>query len=266
MEAAVPRRMQRFDNTTTWFNQSENLEKMIETDQIEIDKLPKRSLWPRILGGVAGATAVAAGALVLIGRRPVPPAVTREVPVVSQPCGTTADENVTVNVNVNENVNENAHASANDTANDALRLRAADGDPLRVSGSKRVARRAAKGAKPVVVSAEVLAGEKLLARGQSAAALREFQREIARHPRDTRALKDACTALKGLGRVNDAARVCRHALAIEPDDLETRARLADIYYSGGAYQWAANEWRRVLASRPTDAQARRGLQRAQARL
>ena len=72
-------------------------------------------------------------------------------------------------------------------------------------------------------------------------------------------------ALGKLGRVNDGARVCRRALDLAPDDVETRRALATLYYNGGAYKWSATEWRRVVAQSPRDVRARRALQKAQAR-
>jgi hypothetical protein len=273
--------MQRFDNTTTWFNESENLEKMIATDQI--DAQPKKSWWPRLLVGVAGTTAAASFALAVLVRRPVP-VVTRVIPAApSQPCNVPKEpepEPVVASVAAPDkapaptvaqpepSVAQPEAAVAQPEAAVAQPEAAVAPERSVAAEPKKLSKKMARQmkARPVVVSATVLAGEKLLASGHTAAALREFQKEIARNPRDTRALKDACTALKSLGRVNDAARVCRHALVLDPDDLETRAKLASIYYSGGAYQWAANEWRRVLATHPGDEEARRGLQKARARL
>jgi len=108
-------------------------------------------------------------------------------------------------------------------------------------------------------------GEKLLRHGQPAAALAAFQQTLARDGNDVRALRGACVSLGKLGRINDGARVCRHALEISPDDLETRRALATLYYNGGAYKWSATEWRRVVARSPHDARARRALRNAEAR-
>ena len=107
--------------------------------------------------------------------------------------------------------------------------------------------------------------DKLLRRGKSAAALAAYQQTLAQNPDDVHALRGACVALGKLGRMNDGARVCRHALDRAPDDVETRRALATIYYNGGAYKWSAAEWRRVVAHSPRDAHARRALQRAEAR-
>ena len=108
-------------------------------------------------------------------------------------------------------------------------------------------------------------GEKLLRHGKPAAALAAFQQTLARDANDVRALRGACVSLGKLGRVNDGARVCRHALEISPDDLETRRALATLYYNGGAYKWSATEWRRVVAHAPHDVRARRALRNAEAR-
>jgi tetratricopeptide (TPR) repeat protein len=261
--------MQRFDNTTTWFEQSENAEHMAETDQ---HSLPvKKNRWPAILMAVCGVTAVAFCALVVIARKlspapqtPAPPPVASMVPA---PAPKAEPEQKVAVPAVQPQPEEQPQAEAEPVA-EAAPEPVAPAPPAKKLSKKEAARLARQQAKaaPVAASPEVLRGEKLLAKHKTAAALREFQKQIAHNPRDLRALKDACTALKGLGRVNDAARVCRHALTLEPDDVETRAKLASIYYSGGAYQWAANEWRRVLAAQPGNPEARRGLQKAQARL
>jgi tetratricopeptide (TPR) repeat protein len=270
--------MPRFDNTTTWFEQSENAQHMAETDQHSLPQ--KKNRWPAILMAVCGVTVMAFCVLVVIARKlapapqpPAPPPVASMVPAPApkaepeQKVVTPAAQPEAAPVATEQPATEQAAPA---TAPEPV----APAPPAKKLSKKekarlaRLARLQAKNAAPATapVSAEVLRGEKLLAQHKTAAALREFQKQIAHNPRDTRALKDACTALKGLGRVNDAARVCRHALTLQPDDLETRSRLATIYYSGGAYQWAANEWRRVLAAQPDNTEARRGLQKAQARL
>ena len=114
-------------------------------------------------------------------------------------------------------------------------------------------------------AAELFAAEKLLRHGRPAAALAAFQQTLARHPNDVRALRGACVSLGKLGRMNDAARVCRRALDRAPGDVETRRALATIYYEGGAYRWSATEWRRVVAQSPHDTRARRALRNAEAR-
>ncbi|MDB4967355.1 MAG: hypothetical protein JWN44_3044 [Myxococcales bacterium] len=112
---------------------------------------------------------------------------------------------------------------------------------------------------------EIVAGEKLLRHGRAAAALPRFQQVLARDNDDVRALRGACLSLGKLGRMNDAARVCRRALDRAPEDLETRRALAAIYYNGGAYKWSAAEWRQVVAKTPRDARARKALRAAEAR-
>ena len=120
-------------------------------------------------------------------------------------------------------------------------------------------------APPVKTSDHTSDGERLLRQGKPAAALAAFQETLAQHPNDVPALRGACVALGKLGRVNDGARVCRHALDRQPDDVETRRALATLYYNGGAYKWSATEWRRVLQHSPHDARARRALRNAEAR-
>ena len=120
-------------------------------------------------------------------------------------------------------------------------------------------------APPVRTTERGSEGEQLLRHGKPAAALAAFQQTLAHDPNDVRALRGACVSLGKLGRVNDGARVCRHALELQPDDLETRRALATVYYNGGAYKWSATEWRRVLVQSPHDARARRALRSAEAR-
>ena len=132
---------------------------------------------------------------------------------------------------------------------------------------------AAPAARPVAVSRhvsakpapETIVGEKLLRHGRAAAALPRFQQVLTRDNDDVRALRGACLSLAKLGRMNDAARVCRRAIERAPEDLETRRALATIYYNGGAYKWSAAEWRQVVAKAPRDARARKALRAAEAR-
>jgi tetratricopeptide (TPR) repeat protein len=125
--------------------------------------------------------------------------------------------------------------------------------------------KAAESSRPSASPDGVRKADELLKRGQSHDALAAYQAIIAREPANTLALRGACLSLDRLGRVNDAARVCRRALGLA-DDRDTRAVLARIYHSGGAYQWAANEWRRLLSQNPRDPEARRGLRLAKAKL
>jgi hypothetical protein len=121
-----------------------------------------------------------------------------------------------------------------------------------------------KKARPVITP-ELKAADELLKRGQSRDALAAYQAIIEHDTTNSLALRGACMSLDRLSRVNDAARVCRRALGFS-DDRDTRAVLARIYHSGGAYQWAANEWRRLLSQNPRDPEARRGLRLAKAKL
>jgi tetratricopeptide (TPR) repeat protein len=129
----------------------------------------------------------------------------------------------------------------------------------RRSAKARVVARVAK------ISPDVVAGEKLLRQGRAALALRRFQQQIGRSLDDVRALRGACLAIADLGRLNEAARVCRRALDCAPEDLTTRRSLATIYYNGGAYKWSAAEWRQVVAQDPKDQHAKKALRAAEAR-
>ena len=115
------------------------------------------------------------------------------------------------------------------------------------------------------ISPDVVAGEKLLRQGRAALALSRFQQQIGRSLDDVRALRGACLAIADLGRLNEAARVCRRALDRAPEDLTTRRSLATIYYNGGAYKWSAAEWRHVVAQDPKDQHAKKALRAAEAR-
>jgi Flp pilus assembly protein TadD len=281
--------MQRFDNTTTWFSDGESEEKLIATEQVEVQ--PRRSWWPRILGGVAGATALAAGTLVLVGQHTQPPAppvgepLAAAAPVAqAKPCNTQdppaaqsdkADKAASVEQLAPAVAPPAEHEpeAAPVAAAEPTAAEPEEAKPARKPAASKVAtrERGKHGKKPervapAAASPELVRAEKLMHSGQTSLALKAFQREIAKNPKETRALKGACLALEKLGRVNDAARVCRHALSLAPGDVEIRARLASIYYSGGAYKWAANEWRQVLKVRPGDLEAKRGLRQAQARL
>jgi Flp pilus assembly protein TadD len=112
---------------------------------------------------------------------------------------------------------------------------------------------------------EIVVAQQLLQQGRNDEALTHFQRVLIHHAHDAQALRGTCVALDRLGRANDAARVCRHALDQNPDDLGTRRTLANIYFNGGAYKWSAAEWRRVVAADPKDERARRSLRLAESR-
>jgi hypothetical protein len=98
------------------------------------------------------------------------------------------------------------------------------------------------------------------ARGPSPAdELRRFEARLAQSPNDEAALRGACIANLQLGKVSDAARLCRHALRVDPTDVTARRALAHSYMLGGACRWSLNEWRQILADRPGDPEARREL-------
>jgi hypothetical protein len=264
-----PAGMSRFeDRTTNWFTEGESVENLMATDVLEPG--PKKPLWPMILTGVAGATALAACAFVLVGRKPAQPVVAPQVAVAAAPCSTPKRAEPAPPVAAPEPVATPEPVDAPEPVASTTPAPAPEPvaeEPTHDRLAKVIKQRARVAPKPTrAPMAQQDAGEKLLAKGQNAAALAEFQREIKANHKDIRALRGACTALGRQGRVNDAARVCRRALSLQPNDVETRAQLASLYYHGGAYKWSANEWKRVLALRPTDANAKRGLKLAQARL
>jgi cytochrome c-type biogenesis protein CcmH/NrfG len=98
-----------------------------------------------------------------------------------------------------------------------------------------------------------------VARVDDAETFRGLQKKLAQRPDDARSLREACVVLGRMGRVNEAAKLCRHALSIDGSDLAARRALARVYASGGAYQWSVNEWRQVLAMKPRDPEAQRAI-------
>src|SRR5262249_23049863 len=126
---------------------------------------------------------------------------------------------------------------------------------------------AARAEKPLDRSAEWKReneiGENLLKKNRNGFALERFQRVLAHEPNNARALRGSCIALDRLGRRNEAADACRHALRITPNDLVARRTLARVDYLGRAYSLSAGEWRGVLAMAPKDREARAGLRAAE---
>lgn len=222
-------RMARLDTTAVWFQRGEDLEAMAETplaNGSEPRRIPTM-VW--VAGGVALSAAIFGGIILHM---------THAARVVDAPLAVPAAAPAT------------APAAAPAT------------QPAAPVATPPVA---APASPPVKATERGSEGEQLLRHGKPAAALAAFQQTLAHAPNDVRALRGACVSLGKLGRVNDGARVCRHALELSPDDLETRRALATIYYNGGAYKWSATEWRRVLAQSPHDARARRALHNAEAR-
>jgi Flp pilus assembly protein TadD len=217
------------DRTTTWFNDGENPDIIAHTHEVE--KLPRR--WPRVLGVcLALALAAAAVAWSLIGREsPSHAAIVSPVPA-TMPAASVRATIAAVSTP------EKAAAPA----------------PLKVD-------------QPLDRSAEWkrenIIGENLLKKNRNGFALERFQRVLAHEPNNARALRGSCIALDRLGKRNEAADACRHALRITPNDLVARRTLARVYYLGGAYSWSAAEWRRVLAAQPKDREARAGLRAAE---
>jgi len=268
--------MARLDNTAHWFEQGENAEAMADTLSIGEDDSEETHgrrrvptlVW--IIGGVAvtlvgfcevlthvahasrGPEQPQLPSLAIVDREPKP-----KMPEPSQlaslPPATITSMSAPV-ANPAPAASTNAPAAASAPAASAPARRAAA--PVK---ARAAVARVAK------VSPDVVAGEKLLKRGRAGQALAKFQQQIARSPDDVRALRGACLSLADLGRLNEAARVCRRALDRAPDDLTTRRSLATIYYNGGAYKWSATEWRHVVAQDPKDQHAKKALRLAEAR-
>ena len=233
--------MARLDTTAVWFTQGEDAEAMAETPLAKGSE-PRRL--PTMFWVIA---AVMLTALILGG---IIMHMTHAARVVDAPLANPAAAAATVPAA--------APATQREPATQAQPQAAT---PAQVAAPAPAATPAPAAAK----SERGSDGEKLLRHGRAAAALAAFQQTLAHDPDDVRALRGACVSLGKLGRMNDAARVCRRALDRAPDDVETRRALATIYYNGGAYKWSATEWRRVVAHSPRDAHARRALRNAEAR-
>jgi hypothetical protein len=253
--------MSRFqDSTTSWFMVGDDPEQLSGTIQIDLpEEQPRWKSWPAILAGAAALSALTVGVMLLFGHRasastaappPLQIAVARSIapPPAPEP--------------------EIAPVATPAPAPEPEIAPVAAPAPEKkiIVAKKSKPHRAHKRAKLAPPSRGVRDGEKLYKQKKYGAALEQFQQQLRFEPDDVRALRGACLSLDQLGRRNDAARVCRRALTIEPTDVATRAALARIYYTGGAYQWSANEWRRVLAARPGDLIAKRGLRAAEERL
>jgi Flp pilus assembly protein TadD len=211
------------DRTTTWFNEGEDPDVIAHTHEVELP--PRR--WPRVLGVCVGlALAGAAIAWLLIGRE------------------------------------TQSHAASIVTPPAPAMLRAAASTP-----QQAVKPAPLKVDQPLDRSAEWkrenIIGENLLKKNRNGFALERFQRVLAHEPSNQRALRGSCIALDRLGKRNEAADACRHALRLNPNDLVARRTLARVYYLGGAYSWSAAEWRRVLAAQPKDKEAKAGLRAAE---
>ena len=239
------RRMARLDSTAVWFLRGENEEEMASTPSIEV---PRRRLptvmWIALV--LALVVAIAGGVLLHVAHasRVV------DAPLASPSAAATASAAVLPTQIAAPSPPPFAHPAD---------------PPAPAPAARPVAHAPAATARPTTPrpSPELLAAEKLLRRGHPAAALAQFQQLLGRDADDVRALRGACLSLARLGRLDDAARVCRRAIDRAPDDLETRRALATIYYDGGAYKWSAAEWRRVVERAPHDAHARRALRAAE---
>jgi tetratricopeptide (TPR) repeat protein len=259
--------MSRFhDQTSMWFNRGEDPAELAETP--EADSIPsRRRRAPYFALGLASASLAAAVALYVgvklnAGSPPPPLTIAVEQPPAA-PSPSIAPSTLATPESDSDPVPVPSPASASTPVPAPA---AASAIALPDPAPPPTARKLKKPRKIRQPSPAVRAADLLLQKRQTAAALAAYQQILSQSPSDTLALRGACLALDRLGRVNDAARVCRHALGIDPDDSTTRAVLARIYYKGGAYQWSANEWRLLLAQNPRDLTARRGLKLAKARL
>jgi len=258
--------MSRFhDQTSMWFNRGEDPAELAETP--EADSIPsRRRRAPYFALGLASASLAAAVALYVgvklnAGSPPPPPlTIAVEEPPAAPPPSIAPAPLATPESDSDPVAVPSPSSRPVPAAAPASAIFLPDPAP------PPTARKPKKPRKIRQPSPAVRAADLLLQKRQTAAALAAYQQVLTQSPEDTLALRGACLALDRLGRVNDAARVCRHALGIDPDDSTTRAVLARIYYKGGAYQWSANEWRLLLAQNPRDLTARRGLKLAKARL
>jgi len=276
--------MSRFnDQTIGWFKQGQEPDTLAALPEEE--PAPKRS--PMLIAVAVSASLVGAGVMWAVGHHevPLPPKLAAQIPVhhttpdvqvapvaaASTPVVAPAPvESSPVAAPVAVAASQPATPVVAAAAPVASRpvVAAAPSRPQRSGRARASVAPKSQPARPSRVAAapQVIAGEKLLKQQHYAAALDQFQKLLVHQPNDVRALRGACTALHSLGRASDAARVCRRALSLAPEDLETRRALATIYFTGGAYQWSANEWRRILADHPNDPTARKGLRAAEARL
>jgi Flp pilus assembly protein TadD len=263
-------RMARMDSTAMWFERGEDAEAMAETPSVERRQLPMLA-W--VGGAVVAATLVFGG---LIAQRAhaarttsatSAPAVAAATATVERTGLASLDIEPAAKLQTSE-APASAAASTTMSAPATTTLATATHAGTTTAAAKASTvkiNRAAVAARGPRVAPEVIAGENQLRRGHPAQALSRFQQAITRDADDVRALRGACVSLSQLGRLNDAARVCRRALERAPGDVETRRTLATIYYSGGAYKWSASEWRRVVEQAPHDVRARRALRDAEAR-
>ncbi|HEX4460627.1 MAG TPA: hypothetical protein VIA18_21760 [Polyangia bacterium] len=256
--------MERQDTTAMWFERGENAESLAESLSIYEDADASRRSVPT-LGWIGGSVAV-----LLVGFCELLTHVAHASRVSDLPSLAIAEPTPTIEPTqpaslppaqiARAPVPAQASAAPVPVPRSAVSgLRRSCAPVTRRSAKARVVARAAK------VSPDVVAGEKLLRQGRAALALTRFQQQIGRSSDDVRALRGACLAIADLGRLNEAARVCRRALDRDPDDLTTRRSLATIYYNGGAYKWAATEWRYVVAQDPKDQHAKKALRAAEAR-
>ena len=86
-----------------------------------------------------------------------------------------------------------------------------------------------------------------------------FRRVVERHPRVVALWLDLASALRDLGRHEEAARAVTSGLTLEPDSADAWLKRGDILLSLGDREAAADAFRRVLALRRDSVPAFRGL-------
>jgi len=250
--------MARLDATLVWFQRGEDAQAMAEMPSTDDDK-PRVPQMVWIVGAVALTAATFCGTVLHMahaGKIETPPALVIGSAASTRPAAAPPTQAVAP---------APASLPALQIARPAEAPKSATPAPKIEPVAKPVAAPSATSHVTARTAAQTVAAEKLLRHGRAAAALPRFQQVLARDNDDVRALRGACLSLAKLGRMNDAARVCRRALDRAPDDLETRRALATIYYNGGAYKWSAAEWRQVVAKAPRDGRARKALRAAEAR-
>lgn len=102
--------------------------------------------------------------------------------------------------------------------------------------------------------------------GQHEAALAEFNSALELAPDSVDAMLGAARALRELARFPEAERLCRRAIAAEPDDWRGHNLLGWIHSRSGEFEKALGPFRRVVELAPESARGQRDLGSAYYRL
>jgi tetratricopeptide (TPR) repeat protein len=97
---------------------------------------------------------------------------------------------------------------------------------------------------------QLTAAQDLLERGELAPAVERFDQVLALEPTNPFALSRSAAALVRLGRAPEAIARLRQALAASPEEIETRALLAETLGAAGDPVAAAAEWAEVVRRLP----------------